>query len=47
MEVKELYRQILGIEEPWKAIEVELDANEERIDVKVVHDRGVHWPCPE
>jgi len=25
MEVKELYRQILGIEEPWKVSEVELD----------------------
>jgi len=30
MEVKELYRQILGIEEPWKVSEVELDVKEEK-----------------
>jgi len=47
MEVKELYRQILGIEEPWKVSEVELDVKGERIDVQVVHDEGVRWPCPE
>jgi len=47
MEVKELYRQILGIEEPWKVSEVKLDVKGERIDVQVVHDEGVRWPCPE
>ncbi|MBC7349880.1 MAG: ISL3 family transposase, partial [Candidatus Aminicenantes bacterium] len=41
MEVKELYRQILGIEEPWKVSQVELDVKGERIDVKVVHDEEV------
>jgi len=41
MEVKELYRQILGIEEPWRVSQVE------RIDVKVVHDENMRWPCPE
>jgi len=47
MEVKELYRQILGIEEPWKVSQVELDVKGERIDVKVVHDENMRWPCPE
>ncbi|MCL6579725.1 MAG: ISL3 family transposase [Candidatus Bathyarchaeota archaeon] len=47
MEVKELYRQILGIEKPWRVSQVELDIRAERIDVKVVHDEEVRWPCPE
>jgi len=47
MEVKELYRQVLGIEEPWKVSQVELDVKGERIDVKVVHGEEVRWPCPE
>jgi transposase len=47
MEVKELYRQILGIEEPWRVSRVELDVKGERIDVKVVHDEEIRWPCPE
>jgi transposase len=37
----------LGIEEPWKVSEVELDVKRERIDVQVVHDEGVRCPCPE
>jgi hypothetical protein len=47
MDVKKFYRQILGIEEPWKVIEVELGANEEKIDIKVVHDSDVQWACLE
>jgi len=46
-EVKGLYRQILGIEEPWKVSQVELEVKEERIDVKVVHGEEVRWPCPK
>lgn len=47
MEVKELYRQILGIEGPWRVSRVELDVRGERVDVLVDHEEGLRWPCPE
>jgi len=47
MEVKELYRHILGIEEPWRVSQAELDVKVERIGVKVVHEENMRWPCPE
>jgi transposase len=43
----ELYRQLLGIEVPWKVERVELSVAEQRVDVVVSHAKGVRWPCPE
>ena len=43
----ELYRQLLGIEEPWGVRSVELSVTEQRVDVVVDHGRGVRWACPE
>jgi transposase len=43
----ELYRQLLGIEAPWKVERVELSVAEQRVDVVVGHADGVRWPCPE
>ena len=47
MEDRELYRHILGLEEPWRVDRVQLDIRREQVDVWAVHDEGQRWPCPE
>jgi len=47
MEDKELYRQVLGLEEPWRVDKVKLDMGKETVDVWAVHKEGISWPCPE
>lgn len=47
MEDTELYRHVLGLEEPWRVDRVQLDIRREQVDVWVVHDEGQRWPCPE
>jgi len=42
----ELYQQILGLEEPWRVEEVELNIDEGRVDIHVEHPAGVKWKCP-
>src|SRR6266849_3990310 len=43
----ELYRHLLGLEEPWMVRSVELKVAEQRVDVWAGHAEGVRWPCPE
>ena len=43
----ELYRQLLGIERPWKVETVNLSVPDQKVEVVVIHARGVRWPCPE
>jgi transposase len=43
----ELYRQLLGIEAPWRVERVDLSVTEQKVDVVVSHAKGVRWPCPE
>lgn len=47
MEDKELYRHLLGLEEPWFVEQVKLDVKEQRVDVLVNHSENVRWPCPK
>lgn len=42
----ELYQQILGLEEPWRVQEVELNIDAGRVDIQVEHPEGVKWRCP-
>ena len=42
----ELYQRILGLDEPWKVREVELNIEEGRVDIHVEHPEGMKWPCP-
>jgi len=42
-----LYRQLLGLEPPWKVERVELSVTDSQVDVWVEHRRGVRWTCPE
>lgn len=43
----DLYRHLLGLEDPWFVCEVKLDIKEQRVDVWVEHPKGLQWPCPE
>lgn len=47
MESKELYRHLLGINEPWTVERVDLDMTRGQIDVYVGHAKGVRFACPE
>lgn len=43
----ELYRHLLGLQEPWSVGSVELDVLTQKVNVWVEHPRGKKWPCPE
>jgi transposase len=43
----QLYRQLLGVEAPWKVERVDLSVAERRVEVLVSHGERVRWPCPE
>jgi len=43
----ELYRHLLGIEQPWTVRRVELNVPDQRVDVWAEHEEGARWSCPE
>ena len=45
MQDRELYRQILGIESPWKVARVELRRADGEVHIFLEHDEQVRWPC--
>lgn len=47
MRDKDLYATILGIQSPWKVIDVDLRAKEEEVIVRLEHDRSEELRCPE
>ena len=47
MQDRELYRQILGVESPWKVERVELRRADGEVHVFLEHDEQVRWCCPE
>jgi len=47
MQDTELYRYVLGLEDPWQVEKVQLDVRGERVDVWATHKEEVPWPCPE
>lgn len=42
----ELYRAVLGLEDPWRVSRVELDLPGGQVTVWVEHASGIRWPCP-
>ena len=42
----ELYRYLLGLEDPWFVSRVDLDVKGQRVDVWSGHAERVRWPCP-
>jgi len=47
MRDKQLYQQILGIESPWRVVDVELTAGTEEIRVYIQRTKGVELCCPQ
>jgi transposase len=47
MQDKDLYAQILGIREPWRVDQVELNLPAGEINVHLTHEAGEKWPCAE
>lgn len=47
MQDRELYRRILGIEAPWYVESVELQLEAGEVHVRLAHQEGIEWPCPE
>jgi site-specific recombinase XerD len=43
----DLFRQALGLEEPWEVVEVKFDAGRRRLDLRIDFRRGARFPCPE
>src|SRR5439155_18205810 len=42
----ELYRYLLGLEQPWTVTRVELSVQDQRVEVWAGHEEGLRWPCP-
>lgn len=47
MQDTELYRQVLGLREPWSVRQVKLDVASRRVDVWVEHPVEQKWSCPK
>ena len=47
MQDRELYREILGIKDPWGVERVELKLAEGEVRVYLEHSDGWGWKCPE
>src|SRR5215207_6754983 len=47
MESVELYRQLLGLSEPWTVERVDVDIAKGRVEVYVAHAPGQRFACPE
>ncbi len=47
MESKDLYRHLLGLNEPWMVERVELDMAKQHVDVFVEHGKGHRFACPK
>lgn len=47
MQDTELYRHVLGLQEPWRVERVQLDIAAERVNIWATHPEGLRWPCPE
>ena len=47
MKDKDLYAQLLGVQEPWFVNDFQLDVIGKRVDVWLEHKTGGLWLCPE
>ncbi len=46
MNSEELFRKLLGLEEPWSIKEIKFDHQEKRVDIFIDFARGSRFPCP-
>ncbi|MGP6208070.1 transposase family protein [Cuniculiplasma sp. SKW3] len=46
MNSEELFRKLLGLEEPWIIKEIKFDHQEKRVAMSIDFPRGSRFPCP-
>jgi len=46
MKDTEFYKQILGLEAPWKVIKVSLNTQQQEVDIWIDHPKKIKWECP-
>jgi len=42
-----LFRQALGLEDPWEVVDVKFDPPRRRLDLRIDFRKGARFPCPE
>ena len=43
----DLFQRALGLEEPWQVVDVQFDAEQRRLDLRIDFPKGSRFPCPE
>jgi len=43
----DLFQRALGLEEPWRVVDVRFDAEQRRLDLRIDFARGSRFACPE
>jgi transposase len=43
----QLFQQALGLEEPWKVVDVKFDPGRRRLDLRIDFPKGARFRCPE
>ena len=43
----DLFSSALGLEEPWKVVDVQFDVQRRRLDLRIDFAKGARFPCPE
>ena len=45
MKDTEFYKQILGLDAPWKVIKVSLNTEQQEVDIWIDHPKKIKWEC--
>ena len=43
----DLFQQALGLQEPWRVVDVQFDAEQRRLDLRIDFPKGSRFACPE
>ena len=43
----DLFQQALGLQEPWRVVDVRFDAEQRRLDLRIDFPKGSRFACPE
>ncbi len=43
----DLFQRALGLVEPWTVVDVEFDAEQRRLDLRIDFSKGSRFACPE
>ncbi len=43
----DLFQQAFGLQEPWRVVDVQFDAEQRRLDLRIDFPKGSRFACPE